>query len=69
MAATRPDLGNPQAAQHDRAHVASAASAVVARDLGKAYQIYKKPIHRLWDLFLPGGPPGQHSGQYTRTVG
>lgn len=31
-------------------------SALVARDLGKAYQIYQKPIHRLWDLFLPGGP-------------
>lgn len=35
---------------------APATSAIVARDLGKAYQLYRKPVHRLWDLFLPGGP-------------
>ncbi len=29
-------------------------SAVWAKDLGKAYQMYDKPIHRLWDLVLPG---------------
>jgi ABC-type polysaccharide/polyol phosphate transport system ATPase subunit len=27
---------------------------VFARDLSKAYRIYAKPIHRLWDLILPG---------------
>ena len=31
-------------------------SAVVAKGLSKAYEIYDKPIHRLWDLILPGGP-------------
>ncbi len=31
-------------------------AAVWARDLGKVYRMYRKPIHRLWDLFLPGGP-------------
>jgi ABC-type polysaccharide/polyol phosphate transport system ATPase subunit len=31
-------------------------SAIVAEGLGKAYQLYDKPVHRLWDLFLPGGP-------------
>jgi ABC-type polysaccharide/polyol phosphate transport system ATPase subunit len=31
-------------------------SAVVAKGVGKAYEIYDKPIHRLWDLILPGGP-------------
>ena len=29
-------------------------SAVHAQGLSKAYQIYNKPIHRLWDLILPG---------------
>ena len=29
-------------------------SAIFAQDLGKAYQMYAKPIHRLWDLVLPG---------------
>lgn len=29
-------------------------SAIVARNLGKAYDLYEKPIHRLWDLVLPG---------------
>jgi ABC-type polysaccharide/polyol phosphate transport system ATPase subunit len=33
---------------------ASASSAVFARGLSKAYRIYAKPIHRLWDLVLPG---------------
>ena len=31
-------------------------SAVVAKGVGKAYEIYDKPIHRLYDLVLPGGP-------------
>ncbi len=31
-------------------------SAIQADDLGKAYQMYDKPMHRVWDLFLPGGP-------------
>lgn len=29
-------------------------SAIRASDLGKAYQVYAKPIHRLWDMILPG---------------
>ena len=29
-------------------------SAIWAKDLGKAYQMYDKPIHRLWDLVFPG---------------
>ena len=29
-------------------------SAIVAKDLSKVYQLYDKPIHRLWDLILPG---------------
>lgn len=29
-------------------------SAILARGLSKAYRIYKKPIHRLWELVLPG---------------
>jgi ABC-type polysaccharide/polyol phosphate transport system ATPase subunit len=28
-------------------------SAIVARGLGKAYSLYDKPIHRLWDLVFP----------------
>ena len=35
------------------------ASAIVARGAGKAYRIYEKPVHRLWDLILPGGPRGR----------
>jgi ABC-type polysaccharide/polyol phosphate transport system ATPase subunit len=31
-------------------------SAIFAQDLGKAYQMYDKPVHRLWDLILPGKP-------------
>ncbi|MBK8179204.1 MAG: ABC transporter ATP-binding protein [Planctomycetes bacterium] len=31
-------------------------SAVFAKDLSKAYRIYDKPIHRLYDLVLPGKP-------------
>ena len=32
-------------------------SAILAKDLGKVYQLYSKPVHRLWDLLhLPGGP-------------
>jgi ABC-type polysaccharide/polyol phosphate transport system ATPase subunit len=29
-------------------------SAIFAQDLGKAYEIYAKPVHRLWDMILPG---------------
>ncbi|MFT7667706.1 MAG: ABC-type polysaccharide/polyol phosphate transport system ATPase subunit [Planctomycetota bacterium] len=29
-------------------------SAIFAENLGKAYQMYQKPIHRLWDMILPG---------------
>ena len=32
----------------------SPGNAITARDLSKAYQLYDKPIHRLWDLILPG---------------
>ena len=32
----------------------SSVVAIRARDLGKAYQMYSKPVHRLWDLVLPG---------------
>ncbi len=31
-------------------------TAVHAEALGKVYRIYRKPIHRLWDLLLPGRP-------------
>ena len=34
-------------------------SAIIARGAGKAYRIYDKPSHRLWDLVLPGGPRGR----------
>ena len=34
----------------------SSGSAIFAQDLGKAYQMYDKPVHRLWDLLLPGKP-------------
>ena len=33
---------------------ADSGSAIHAQGLGKAYQLYDKPIHRLWDLLLPG---------------
>jgi ABC-type polysaccharide/polyol phosphate transport system ATPase subunit len=29
-------------------------SAILAKDLGKAYRMYDKPIHRLWELVVPG---------------
>ena len=29
-------------------------SAIVAENLGKCYQIYDKPIHRVYDMLLPG---------------
>lgn len=35
---------------------ADATSAIHAQGLGKAYQMYAKPIHRIYDMFLPGGP-------------
>ena len=34
----------------------AAGSAVSAQDLSKAYRLYDKPIHRLYDLILPGKP-------------
>jgi len=33
--------------------------AIRAEGLGKCYQIYSKPIHRLWDLVLPGKSRGR----------
>lgn len=39
-----------------RAEGSAVSSAIHAENLGKLYQIYSKPIHRLWDLVLPGGP-------------
>ncbi|MFT5734466.1 MAG: lipopolysaccharide transport system ATP-binding protein, partial [Planctomycetota bacterium] len=38
---------------------AAGGSAIIARGAGKAYRIYEKPIHRLWDLILPGDPRGK----------
>ncbi len=29
-------------------------SAILAKNLSKAYQMYSKPTHRLWDMILPG---------------
>lgn len=29
-------------------------SAIVVENLSKAYQLYDKPVHRLWDMMLPG---------------
>ncbi|MEM1450047.1 MAG: ABC transporter ATP-binding protein [Planctomycetota bacterium] len=45
----------------DQAAASSAmgGSAIVARGAGKAYRLYDKPVHRLWDLILPGGPRGR----------
>lgn len=34
----------------------SASRAIYARDLGKRYEVYRKPSHRLFDMVLPGGP-------------
>ncbi len=34
----------------------AAGSAIFAQDLSKAYRIYDKPIHRLYDMLLPGKP-------------
>jgi ABC-type polysaccharide/polyol phosphate transport system ATPase subunit len=31
-------------------------AAIHAEGLGKCYQLYSKPIHRIYDLLLPGGP-------------
>ena len=36
--------------------VGAGASAIQCQDLSKAYQMYAKPIHRLWDLMRLGGP-------------
>ena len=36
-----------------RTSIQGEGSALLARDVGKAYRIYDKPIHRLWDLILP----------------
>jgi ABC-type polysaccharide/polyol phosphate transport system ATPase subunit len=35
-------------------HKSGQGSAIWAKDLGKAYEMYDKPIHRLCDLILPG---------------
>jgi ABC-type polysaccharide/polyol phosphate transport system ATPase subunit len=32
------------------------ARAIYAQGLGKCYQMYAKPSHRLWDMILPGAP-------------
>ena len=36
------------------AETGAGTSAVLARDVSKAYRIYRKPVHRLWELILPG---------------
>ncbi len=41
------------------AKTAMGGSAIVARGVSKAYRMYDKPVHRLWDLMLPGGPRGR----------
>jgi len=41
------------AASQDHTDVAQA---IYAKDLGKCYQLYDKPSHRLMDLLLPGAP-------------
>lgn len=38
---------------------ASRGSAIEAQGLGKSYRLYEKPIHRLWDLLLPGKERGK----------
>jgi len=43
-----------QQVDRQRKAEASAGSAIFAQDLSKAYRIYDKPIHRLYDLVLPG---------------
>jgi ABC-type polysaccharide/polyol phosphate transport system ATPase subunit len=35
-------------------HSGGGASAVMCRDVSKAYRLYDKPIHRFFELFLPG---------------
>ena len=47
---------------HDKAQngtPASRGSAIEAQGLGKCYRLYEKPIHRLWDLILPGKSRGK----------
>jgi ABC-type polysaccharide/polyol phosphate transport system ATPase subunit len=41
-------------AMGDEQTQAARGSAIFAKNLGKAYQMYDKPSHRLWDLILPG---------------
>jgi ABC-type polysaccharide/polyol phosphate transport system ATPase subunit len=36
------------------ADAGAGSSAILAKDLGKAYRLYDRPIHRLWELLLPG---------------
>lgn len=43
----------PPAQSTARAHGAGA-SAIVCRGLGKAYRMYDRPIHRVWELLVPG---------------
>lgn len=45
-----------QSATETTSRAQDTTSAIHAENLSKAYQIYAKPIHRLWDLVLPGGP-------------
>lgn len=44
---------------HSSASGSLGGSAIVARGAGKAYRMYEKPSHRLWDLILPGKPRGK----------
>jgi ABC-type uncharacterized transport system ATPase subunit len=37
-----------------RADSGAGTSAILAKDLGKAYRMYDKPVHRLWELLVPG---------------
>jgi ABC-type polysaccharide/polyol phosphate transport system ATPase subunit len=37
-----------------RSETGAGTSAVLARGLTKAYRLYDKPIHRVWELLLPG---------------
>jgi len=46
-----PTIAQPARA---RADTGAGSSAVLARGLSKAYRIYTKPVHRLWELLLPG---------------
>ena len=52
---TSPGVAGAQASKGVRARTdAQGGSAIRAENLSKVYRIYDKPIHRLWDLMLPG---------------